>query len=384
MKRPIFIKNATVITPYHVLKKASIFISDGKIKDVRQAGNAVLPKGTRIIDAKNNIVAPGFIDVHVQGAGGSDVLDGTKYALQNIAKTLAKNGTTSFLATTVATDKASPHLKIIDEVIRAGTGGANILGIHLEGPYINPLKKGMIKPENIKEASLADLNRIIRLCKGRLRMMTIAPEVKGALVIIPVLRKRGIVASFGHSNATYEQTLKGLKNGISHATHVFNAMPQLHHRMPGPLAALFEDKKCTLQLVGDAVHIHPSVMRLLIKIVGVDRIVLITDSMSAAGLKNGKYVYNGLEYISYNGTARYKDGTLIGTSLALREVATRMIRLAGVSLQDAVKMATINPAKTLGIEYKKGSITPSKDADLVIMDKKLFVKKVIIGGKVIF
>lgn len=383
MQRAILIKNGMIIMPQRVAN-GDVLVSGGKIRAVYPGGTKRIPGNAEVIDADKNYVCPGFIDVHVQGAGGADVLDGTKEALKTIARTLAKNGTTSFLATTVVSGSKSPHLGVVDEVMTEGTGGANLLGIHLEGPYINPLRKGMIKPVNIKKASLKHLNKILKLSRGRLSMMTMAPEVKGALKIIPILKKKGVVVSFGHSNATYEETLTGLKKGITHVTHMFNAMPQLHHREPGPVPAIFEDRKCSLQVISDGVHIHPAVIRLLINIVGTDRIVLITDSMSAAGLGDGAYVYNGLKYTSRRGAARYHDGTLIGTSLTLRKLVKRFMKFGSLTLSEAVKCASLNAARALGIETKTGSIEAGKDADMLFIDGNLNIKKVIVGGKFIF
>jgi len=384
MSQPILIKNAHIITPFETIAKGSIFVSSGKIRDIRGGRYTARPKGAKVIDAKGKFVVPGFIDVHLQGAGGSDVLDGTKTALRRIAKSVALSGTTSFLATTVVTGKDSPHLGIIDTIMKEGTGGADILGIHLEGPYINPMRKGMIKIQNIRRASSKDLPGVLRLCRGRLKMMTVAPELPGALNIIATLKKRGVIVSVGHTEASYEKTRSGLKTGASHVTHLFNAMPPLHHRAPGALSAIFEDEKCTAQVIADGIHLHPSIVRLLVKVLGVERIVLITDSMASAGLPDGPYVYNGLNFTSKRGTARYHSGTLIGTSLMLREITRRFMKIAGVSLNDAVRCATFNPAYALGLEHTKGSIDPGKDADLVIMDRQFNIKHVMIRGKLLF
>jgi N-acetylglucosamine-6-phosphate deacetylase len=383
MSQTIYIANATLITPHETIKGGEMLIAGGTILAVAQKGVIQKPKKARIIDAKGRLVVPGFIDVHVQGAGGADVLDGTKRAIKTIARALAKEGTTSFLATTVITDKRSAHLGVIDEVMKEGTGGAEVLGIHLEGPYINPLRRGMIRAENIRKASIKDLRHIMKCCKHRLAMMTVAPEVQGVATLIPELTRRGIVASFGHSDATYVQTRRGLKKGITHVTHICNAMPSLHHRAPGPLAAIAEHEQCTIQLIADGIHIHPSVVRLLIKAVGMQRIVLITDAMSATGLKDGNYTYNELTYTARQGAARYTDGTLIGTALTLRQMVARLRKHGGVSLREAIAAATLNPARTLGIEHRKGSLMAGKDADVVIMDRRLKVYNVLIGGKIV-
>lgn len=215
-------------------------------------------------------------------------------------------------------------------------------------------------------------------------MMTIAPELPDNQPIIRRLVKAGIIASFGHSNATYEQTLDGFEAGISHVTHLFNAMPSIHHRSPGPLIAIFQTKQVTAQLIADGVHIHPAVLKLTFEILGPNRIIPITDGMQAMGLGDGKFIYNGLEYESKNGTARYKDGTLIGTALGISQLLARLMDFTDCQLDVAIKTVTENPAKLLGLEDKKGAITPGKDADLVLLEPDCSVHTTIVAGKIVF
>jgi N-acetylglucosamine-6-phosphate deacetylase len=242
----------------------------------------------------------------------------------------------------------------------------------------------MIQPECICPPSQEVFDKILDMTTGKLRMMTIAPELGGCLDIIHSLADSNIVASFGHSHADYEQTLEGIKAGISHVTHLFNAMASLHHRAPGPLAAIFENGQVSAQVIADGIHIQPPVVKLAFNILGPEQIVLITDGMQAMGLPEGKYVYNGIEYESKDGTARYKDGTLIGTALGLSEIVSKFVQLTGCTLEAAVKTVTENPAKLLGIYDKKGSITVGKDADLVLLEKDSSVYATIVGGKVVF
>jgi len=362
----------------------SILIEGGVIVQIGQISQAKV-KHANILDAKGAMAAPGFIDVHIQGGGGADVLDGTPEALKTISQTCARFGTTSFLATTVfMPGRKNEHLTIAADCVGKELGGANLLGIHLEGPFISPNKKGMIRPECIAEPSLQLLHEIQQATKGRLMMMTIAPELPGSIEIIRSLATSGIIASFGHSNATYEETLRGFEAGISHVTHLFNAMPGLHHRSPGPLAAIFEAELVTAQLITDGVHIHPAVVRLACVILGPKRVVPITDGMQAMGLPDGQYVYNGIEYESRNGTARYQDGTLIGTALGMNQIVHRLTKCIGCPLETAVMMATENPAKILGLAERKGSLTLGKDADIVILSEDVSVQATIVGGKVVF
>jgi N-acetylglucosamine-6-phosphate deacetylase len=242
----------------------------------------------------------------------------------------------------------------------------------------------MIQPGCICPASVDVLDRILEMTAGKLAMMTIAPEVEGGLEIIRRLVDSNVVASFAHSGADYEQTVAGIVAGISHATHLFNAMSGIHHRSPGPLVAIFENEKVTAQLIADGVHIHPSVLKFAFEILGPERVILITDGMQAMGLPDGRYIYNDVEYESKDGAARYKDGTLIGTALGLSELVKRFISFTGCGLDVAVKMVTENPAKVLGLADRKGSIAVGKDADLVLFDDDLSVQATIVGGKVVY
>jgi N-acetylglucosamine-6-phosphate deacetylase len=214
--------------------------------------------------------------------------------------------------------------------------------------------------------------------------MTIAPELPGSLQIIRSLVESGITASFAHSNGTYEQTLDGFNAGISHATHLFNAMPSLHHRSPGPLVAIFQTKHIIAQLIPDGVHIHPAVLKLAFETLGPNRTIPITDGMQAMGLGDGKFIYNGVEYESKEGTARYKDGTLIGTALGLSQLLQRFMAFTDCPLEIAIKTVTENPARLLGLGDRKGAVTAGMDADLVLLGDDLSVHATIVAGNIVF
>ena len=361
----------------------SILIENGTITRIGQINPA--PGCENVLDAQGRIIAPGFIDIHIQGAGGADILDANPDALKAISQTCARFGTTGFLATTIfKPNQKNQHLSIAAQYVGRNLGGANLLGIHLEGPFISPQKRGMVQPDCLASPSLQLLDKILDATNGRLKMMTIAPELPDCLPVIRRLVKAGIIASFGHSNATYEQTLDGFEAGISHVTHLFNAMPSIHHRSPGPLIAIFQTKQVTTQLIADGVHIHPAVLKLTFEILGPNRIIPITDGMQAMGLNDGKFIYNGLECESKNGTARYKDGTLIGTALGLSQLLARLMNFTNCPLDVAIKTVTENPAKLLGLEDKKGAIAPGKDADLVLLEPDCSVHTTIVAGKIVF
>jgi N-acetylglucosamine-6-phosphate deacetylase len=383
MAQKFLIANCRLFNAIDDKKRTSILIENGKISQIGQIDSSVGCDKT--LDAQGRIVAPGFIDVHIQGAGGADILDATPEALKAVSQTCARFGTTSFLATTVfKPNQENRHLALAAQYTNQDLGGANLLGIHLEGPFVSPQKRGMILPECLCPPSLEMLEKIQQITNGQLRMMTIAPELPDNLKIIEHLIDSNIIASFGHSAATYEQTLEGFNAGISHATHLFNAMPSIHHRSPGPLVAVFETENVTAQLITDGVHIHRSMVRLAFQLLGPNRIIPITDGMQALGLADGKYIYNGIEYESKNGTARYKDGTLIGTALGLSQLLAKLMTFTDCPLDVAIKTVTENPAKLLGLQDKKGTIAPGMDADLILLDDDNSVHTTIVAGKIAF
>ena len=383
MSEKLLITNCRLFNAPDDKQTTSILIENGTITQIGQIDSSTGCDNT--LDAQGRLIAPGFIDVHIQGAGGADILDASTEALKAISQTCARFGTTSFLATTVfKPNQKNQHLTLAAEHVGRNLGGANLLGIHLEGPFISPQQKGMISPKCICPPSLQLLDEIQDITNGHLKIMTIAPELPGSLRIIQRLADSNIVASFGHSNATYEQTLAGFNAGISHVTHMFNAMPSIHHRAPGPLVAIFQTKHITAQLIADGVHIHPSVLRFAFETLGPNRIIPITDGMQALGLADGRFIYNGVEYESKEGTARYKDGTLIGTALGLSQLLQKLMTFTDCPLDLAIKTVTQNPAGLLGLEEKKGTIASGKDADLILLDHDRSVHTTIVAGNIVF
>jgi N-acetylglucosamine-6-phosphate deacetylase len=378
----LLLKNCRIYTPYPIEGINDLLIINSKIAKISKS---IKPKKDfKVINCNQKIVSPGFIDVHIQGAGGKDILEGTKEALSKISLTLAKTGVTGFLATTVVIPgERQKHLETVATAIKEGLPGSSILGIHLEGPFINVKKKGMIRKDCIRKPNIKFLHRLIKISKGNITLMTVAPELKGAVKIIRELKKFNIVPSLGHTLATYEESLKGINTGISHVTHLFNAMPPLLHREPGPIPAIIFEKNITSQVISDGVHIKPVVLNIIYKLLGKDKIVLITDGMCALGLGDGKYIYNNLEFEAKNGTCYYKDGTLIGTSLGLNQMAYRFMKFTNAPFEEVLQMITLNPAKTLNLK-NKGFIAVGKDADIAIIDKNFNVYKTIIKGKVVW
>jgi len=381
--RPLIIQHCTLLDKSENRGTVSIACRNGLIAEIGERIGRM--RGAVTLDAEKRILIPGFTDVHVQGAGGADVLDGTHKALRTISATCARFGVTGFLATTVyKRNGENRHLDIAASHVGRELGGAHLLGIHLEGPFISMEKRGMIHPECIEEPSEEILNDILERTEGTLKLMTIAPELHGSLSLIRTLDRSCVVASFGHSNASYEETLKGFEAGISHVTHLFNAMPSLHHRAPGPLLAIFRAGGPSVQLIPDGVHLHPRILKFALDILGPDRVITITDGMEAMGLPDGMYEYNGKEYESRKGAARYADGTLIGTTLGMIHLVLRLMEYTDCTLATAVKTATRNPARLLGIEKRKGSVAVGMDADLVVLDHDYSVWATVVSGKIVY
>lgn len=362
---------------------AQVRVRDGTIAEVGPV-RADTP-ADRTLDAGSRTLVPGFVDVHVHGAGGADVLDGSREALETMSRTLARLGTTSFLGTSfMQPQHGSRHLPAAAEQVGGDLGGARLLGLHLEGPFINPGKRGGIPPTAIYPPSRRAMDEVLDLTGGTLRMMTLAPELEGNLAHVERLAGAGIVAAFGHSAAGYDETRAGVAAGISHCTHLYNAMSGLHHREPGPLVALHESADVTVELISDGVHVSGPVVRFTHRAFGLERCVCVTDAMRTAGMPDGRYLYGGREFESRDGAARYLDGTLIGTALGLREVVLRFMEYTGCTFTDAVNAATLHPARAVGVADRKGSLAVGKDADLVLLDDDLSVWATIVEGEVVY
>jgi len=389
----IIIINGTIITPFHLVSGKAIIVEKGRIKEIvnKEDLSTATLTGAEVIEGKDKFIVPGYIDIHVHGGGGSDVMDGDYEAINQIAIAHSHFGTTSFLPTTMTMSKDKIIRSLwsickgsIHEAKLRGTGGAEILGIHMEGPYINPEKKGAQKEDDIKKISIEEFLEFNQASGNLIRLVTIAPEIPGAIGLIKYLYKQGIITSVGHSNATYAQVQAGIQAGLSHVTHTFDAMRGLHHREPGVVGAALTSPELTVEIIADGIHIHPIVLKILTKIKEGEKVVLITDAMRAAGLKEGTYDLGGQEVIVTKGQARLKDETLAGSVLTMDKAVKNMVNKIGIQLPKAIQMASFNPARSIGIDDKKGSLEPGKDADIVILNKNLETELTMVAGKVVY
>ena len=383
MNRSLFIRNCR---PYDLVateRTVDILVTEGAISKIGrfEVGN----RRCQVFDAGDRLIIPGLIDIHVHGAGGGDTSHGSIEALQKVSTTLARKGITSFLATTITRPEIeNRHLRIAGELVGQDLGGANLIGLHLEGPFISSQRRGGIPLTGIEQPSRDTLDFLIEITQGTVRMMTIAPEVDGASDIIPDLVKQGIVASLGHSDADYNETQQGIAAGISHVTHLFNAMRPIHHREPGPVPAILEAPNVTVQLISDGIHLHEKMVRYIYEQFGGGRCVCISDGMLSMGLPDGIYSYYGQEFITEGGAARYSDGTLIGTTCSLYELMHRFMGFVGCSLPEALDTVTKNPARVLNIDNRKGTIEVGRDADLVVLDDDYTVWATIVNGRIVY
>ncbi len=317
-------------------------------------------------------------------------MEGTADAVGAVSRTLAAHGTTGYLATSVVRRdlNSNRHLEVTAELCNASGDGAEVLGIHLEGPFVNPLRGGLIRTDRIWAPAREDLSRIIALAKGHLKMMTMAPELPGALALLPQLAGSGAVGSLGHTEATFQEARAGFEHGIRHVTHLYNAMRGLHHREPGALGAVLMDNAVTAQLITDGVHVHPDLLRWTGHVLPPDSLVLITDALPAAGLPDGTYSYDGRPYESINGSAWSRvpgqPDRLFGTTLLLDEMLRRAMKSMEIPFEQAIRMAALNPARTLGLEKQLGSLEVGHRADLVLWDNDLKVTETILRGKTIW
>lgn len=375
------------LTPQREILNAAVVVEDAKITAVGPRDEVSPPAQARELKFPGMTLVPGFVDVHIHGAGGHDVMEGDGVALAAVAQTVARYGTTSLVATTVtaSVDSTCRSAEAMARYIQAQHGTApgaatgEIVGVHFEGPFISSIRRGVQPAEWILPPSIEAFRKMLEAASGCARILTLAPELPGALELMDAARAAGLVVGMGHTNATYEQAQAAIRHGASHAVHVFNAMRPFSHRETGVIGAVLTSPEVTAEVIADGVHVDAPAIRLLLAAKSTDRVVLISDGTAATGMPDGKYRLGSIEVTVAGGVCRDAEGHLAGSTLTLDRALRNIVGL-GVSLQDAVKMLTWNPARLLGLEKTKGVLAPGADADLVLLDSKLKVAGVMTRG----
>lgn len=368
------------------LKDYAVVVQGKKIKAIIPAEmiSHHLPAKQYCFSADDYLM-PGFIDLHIHGIQGWDVMDANQQALDGMRTALAEQGVTGFLATTMTAD--NEHIEAVLKLISsnmASPEGAALLGVHLEGPFLAQEKIGAQNHTSVQLPSIELVEHWQKISGNNVRIVTLAPELRGALALIEHLTSKGMIASIGHTHATYAETVAAMTAGCRHATHLFNAMRGLHQREPGAVGALLLADAVMAEIIVDGIHLHPAIVELAWRMKGKQRLLLITDAMRAACLSNGQYELGGQQVMVENAKATLANGTLAGSTLTMPQAIKNFIQFTNASLAEAITLATHTPAASLKLSHRKGSIDVDKDADLVVMHADFSVALTLREGKEVF
>jgi len=384
----IVLTSAEIITPSETLKNSSLLISDsGRIEFIGAHTDLPYQAGTAM-DLKGKTIIPGMIDIHVHGGNsitfGDD--DGDPQKLLEYSNWIVSQGVTGFLCSVSA---SSPNAlnTILDKyagALNEGLAGAEGLGFHLEGPFLSPEKKGAFNLTWLHAPDIEEIRSYLKNSQGWIKQVTIAPDLPGADQAAQFLRENHITVALGHTDCDYETASSALSNNFNHVTHTCNAMRGFNHREPGVLGAVLASDEVTAELITDLVHVHPAVIKIIIRSLGVDRVVVITDAMAGAGLGEGIYYLVGHETFVKDGKATQKDGTIAGSVTTMYQNLQNLVKTVGIPLPQAVQMASLNPARVAGVAHRLGSIETGKDASLVILDDEMNVSMTFVRGKLVY
>lgn len=382
MQSTYILNNVKIITPFRIVDPGFIMVSKKKIVNMGTITDFIPPTDIPVFNLNGFTVTPGFVDLLVHGGNGSGFADDDEGAISSISDFFFQHGTTGLLASLFSKKMAllkKDMVRIADYI--ESHKDTNVWGIHMEGPFINPKIKGAHKLEYLWESSVDTWNELNESSRGHIKIMTISPEIPGNIDVIRTAASQGVVPSIGHTLAMYDDIEKAIDNGAAHVTHMFNAMRPFHHREAGIMVAALLKKELKVELIADGIHVHPVVMRLLHNIKGSGGIILVTDAIRASGMPDGEYHFMDQKIIVKHKRAFLENGTLAGSTLTMEEAVRTMVRNVGVPITDAVRMASLNGAKVLGVEQRKGILAVGKDADLVIMDDDFNVHATIYEGK---
>jgi N-acetylglucosamine-6-phosphate deacetylase len=375
------IVNGSVYTPEQVLDPGTVLIEEGRITAVGLADTLAVPPEAEVIEAGGMAVAPGLIDVHIHGLMGYDAMGPD---LAHVIRELPAFGVTAFLGTTLTLprDEVFAGLEAMAAVLDTPPPGSQCLGIHLEGPHLTPARPGMATSDWFEPLTWERFQALQAAAADHIRMLTFAPEVDEAMACIPRLIEAGVVPVIGHSDATFDQVARAVQLGLSHATHTFNAMRPLHHREPGVVGAVMYFDEIVAELIADGVHVHPAVMAILLRIKRLERVALVSDAAPLAGLPDGEYEWEHKPVFVQDGSCRLADGTIAGAHTLLDTGVHNLVRLVGLSLEQALVPATRVPADVLGL--RKGRLAPGYDSDIVLLDSDYRSVLTMVKGEVVY
>lgn len=382
--------NGRVVTPFRTVDPGNVIVEGRFIKAVGPSARVAVPEGARTLDCTGYFVVPGFVDLHVHGGGGSEAMEGTTEALRRMARYHAAGGTTSLLPTTLCAPEAEIHraLDAIGAMQGVEHDGAEILGAHLEGPFISMSERGAQNPAFVRSASSHEVDRLLERADV-IRVMTAAPEVPGGLELGQRMHAAGVLMSIGHSSAFYPDVVRAVEAGYRHVTHLYCGMSRWVNERGKKTAGVSESAllldELSVELIADGNHVSPHMMELAIRMKGPNMTCLVTDCILAAGLPPGEYSLGGVKFVLTPTAARLADDSgNAGSILRMGEAVRNVVRMVGVSLQDAVRMASLTPARRIRMDHRKGSLSPGKDADIVILTPELDVAATIVGGRVVY
>jgi len=382
------------VTPYRLERDAAMVIEGGKIVQFGPRADIDPPASARRVDLRGRYVLPGFFDIHVHGGRGEDFAETDAEGIAQVEQFYASHGVTSLLATVYPQPRETflATLGRLIEACRTPRFGRTLEGIHLEGPFLNPKMHGAIRVDYVWPASMEAWREICALAGPYIKVMTISPEIPGALDVMRDAAMHGIHLSIGHSDASYEQIAEAIDNGLEGVTHIFNAMRPMHHRRPGVLVGTLLRDELFVEVIADAVHVHPAVLQLLLKIKTHDKIILVTDAIRAAGMPDGRYevsdqpvvVSDGRAYLADDSTPEGRSDTLAGSTLTIDRAIRTMVFEAGASLTQAAQMASLNAARVLRLKHRRGILAVGKDADIVVADQDLHVEATLKAGRLLY
>lgn len=382
----VILLHGNLLTPNGILEDGAILMRDGKIAAIQKSKDLPITAGAEITDAQGLFVSPGLIDTHTHGGVGFDFMTCSHPELNDILTWLPTTGVTSVLPTL----SSSPFDQTLDTVVRLAEAqhrlspGAAILGLHLEGPYLNPDKRGAQSLDSIRLPDRVEMQRLIVASGGAIRLVTLAPELAGAMDLIRYLIGEGIAVSAGHTNAGYEGMVKASQVGLSRVAHLYNGMAAFHHREPGIVGATFDLESIFVELILDGIHVHPAAARLALRAKGLNRIILITDATQAAGLGDGEYIRPGnRKIIVKDGSAQLESGVIAGSTLTMNRAVANAVKFLGLSLDQAVQIASRTVAESLNLSTK-GSLAPGYDADVILIDDDVRVLAAFVAGRQVF